>query len=68
MTNAQQKQFDADRLISRKDVALLIGKSERTIDRKDRAGKLPARIVIDRSVFYRYAEILAWIESKRVVA
>lgn len=68
MTIQQQKQFDAERLISRKDTAALIGLSERTIDRKDRAGELPARIVIDRSVFYRYAEILAWIESHRVVS
>ena len=68
MTNAQQKQFDAERLISRKDTAALIGLSERSIDRKARTGELPERIVIGRSVFFRFAEILAWIESKRVIA
>ncbi len=68
MTNEQQKQFDAERLISRKDAAALVGLALRTIDLKTRTGDFPSRIVIGRSVFFRYAEILAWIESHRVVA
>ena len=67
MTN-QQKQFDAERLISRKDVAALVGLSERSIDRKTREGTFPPRYVIGRSVFFRFAEILEWRDAKRVIA
>lgn len=68
MTNEQQKQFDSERLISRKDTAALIGLALRTLDLKTRTGDFPSRIVIGRSVFFKYAEVLAWIESKRVIA
>lgn len=68
MTNAQQKQFDAERLISRKDTAALVGLSERTIDLYTRQGTFPPRYVIGRSVLFRYAEVLAWMASKRVTA
>lgn len=68
MTNAQQQQFDAERLISRKDTAALVGLSERSIDRKTREGTFPPRYVIGRSVFFRFAEILEWRDAKRVIA
>ena len=67
MTNAQQN-LDSARLISRKDAAVLVGLSERTIDRKTRAGEFPQRFIIGRSIFFRFAEVLAWIEERRVIA
>ena len=68
MTNQQQKQFDAERLITRNDAAAIVGLSKRTIDRKTREGTFPARYVIGRNVYFRFAEIIEWRDAKRVVA
>lgn len=67
MTNEQQS-LESARLISRKKVASLIGFSERTLDRKTREGTFPPRYVIGRSVYYRFAEVIEWIEQRRTIA
>ena len=60
------KILESSRLISRKKVAALIGFSERTLDKKTREGTFPARYVIGRSVYYRFAEVIEWIEQRRI--
>ena len=62
------KILESSRLISRKKVAALIGFSERTLDRKTREGTFPPRYVIGRSVYYRFAEVIEWIEQRRIEA
>ena len=62
------KILESSRLISRKKVAELIGFSERTLDRKTREGTFPPRYVIGRSVYYRFAEVIEWIEQRRTEA
>ena len=61
----EQQILESARLISRKKVAALIGFSERTLDRKTREGTFPPRYVIGRSVYYRFAEVVEWIEQRR---
>ena len=61
------KILESSRLISRKKVAELIGFSERTLDRKTREGTFPPRYVIGRSVYYRFAEVIEWIEQRRTI-
>lgn len=61
------KTLESARLISRKKVAALIGFSERTLDRKTREGTFPPRYVIGRSVYYRFAEVVEWIEQHRAI-
>ena len=66
MTNEKQNQqqnFESQRLIRRKKVAELIGFGERTLDRKTREGTFPPRYVFGRSVYYRYAEVIEYIEE-----
>ena len=60
------KILESSRLISRKKVAALIGFSERTLDKKTREGVFPPRYVIGRSVYYRFAEVIEWIEQRRI--
>ena len=60
------KILESSRLISRKKVAELIGFSERTLDRKTREGTFPSRYVIGRSIYYRFAEVIEWIEQRRI--
>ena len=60
------KIWESSRLISRKKVAELIGFSERTLDKKTREGTFPPRYVIGRSVYYRFAEVIEWIEQRRI--
>ena len=60
----EQQTLESARLISRKKVAALIGFSERTLDRKTREGTFPPRYVIGRSVNYRFAEVIEWIEQR----
>ena len=60
------KILESSRLISRKKVAALIGFSERTLDKKTREGFFPPRYVIGRSVYYRFAEVIEWIEQRRI--
>ena len=60
------KILESSRLISRKKVAALIGFSERTLDKKTREGSFPPRYVIGRSVYYRFAEVIEWIEQRRI--
>ena len=60
------KILESSRLISRKKVAALIGFSERTLDKKTREGTFPPRYVIGRSVYYRFAEVIQWIEQRRI--
>ena len=62
------KILESSRLISRKKVAALIGFSERTLDKKTREGTFPPRYVIGRSVYYRFAEVIEWIEQRRIEA
>ena len=64
----EQQTLESARLISRKKVAALIGFSERTLDRKTREGTFPPRYVIGRSVYYRFAEVIEWIEQRRTEA
>ena len=64
----EQQALESARLISRKKVAALIGFSERTLDRKTREGTFPPRYVIGRSVYYRFAEVIEWIEQRRTEA
>ncbi len=64
----EQQTLESARLISRKKVAALIGFSERTLDRKTREGTFPPRYVIGRSVYYRFAEVIEWIEQRRIEA
>ena len=64
----EQQTLESARLISRKKVAALIGFSERTLDRKTREGTFPPRYVIGRSVYYRFAEVVEWIEQRRTDA
>ena len=69
MTNEkriQLKDIGDYQLISRKKVAELIGFSERTLDRKTREGTFPPRYVFGRSVYYRYAEVIEYIEKHRI--
>ena len=61
------KILESSQLISRKKVAELIGFSERTLDRKTREGTFPPRYVIGRSVYYRFAEVIEWIEQRRAI-
>ena len=61
------KILESSRLISRKKVAALIGFSERTLDRKTREGTFPSRYVIGRSVYYRFTEVIEWIEQHRAI-
>ena len=61
------KILESSRLISRKKVAELIGFSERTLDRKTREGTFPPRYVIGRSVYYRFTEVIEWIEQRRAI-
>ena len=63
----EQQALESARLISRKKVAALIGFSERTLDRKTREGTFPPRYVIGRSVYYRFAEVIEWIEQRRAI-
>ena len=63
----EQQALESARLISRKKVAALIGFSERTLDRKTREGTFPPRYVIGRSVYYRLAEVIEWIEQRRAI-
>ena len=53
-------------LIRRKKVAQLIGFSERTLDKKTREGTFPTRYIIGRSVYYRLAEVIEYIEKLRI--
>ncbi len=62
------KILESSRLISRKKVAALIGFSVRTLDKKTREGTFPPRYVIGRSVYYRFAEVIEWIEQRRAIA
>ena len=62
------KILESSRLLSRKKVAALIGFSERTLDKKTREGNFPPRYVIGRSVYYRFAEVVEWIEQRRTEA
>lgn len=64
----EQQTLESARLISRKKVAALIGFSERTLDRKTREGTFPPRYVIGRSVYYRFAEVVEWIQQRRTEA
>ena len=71
MTNEKRIQLEdiGDyQLIGRKKVAELIGFSERTLDKKTREGTFPPRYVIGRSVYYRLADVLAYIEKCRADA
>lgn len=66
MTNELQS-IESVQLIGRKKVAKLIGFSERTLDRKTREGTFPPRYVIGRGVYYRFAEVIEWIEQRRII-
>jgi predicted DNA-binding transcriptional regulator AlpA len=56
-----------DRLLSRDEVAYLFGVSKRLLEIKALEGGGPVMVRIgDRQIRYRVADVIAWIESRRV--
>jgi excisionase family DNA binding protein len=50
-------------LLSRKEVSLLTGISERTICDYLHTGQIPTPVVIGRSTFWRRADLEAWLKN-----
>jgi len=50
-------------LLSARDLAALLRLSVRSIRSLDTAGRLPKPLRIGGRVFWRFAEVLAWIDS-----
>jgi prophage regulatory protein len=64
-----QEEEMTNRILRLKDVATLVGVSETTIWRLEKAGEFPARRRISgNSVGYLASDIQKWIESREPVA
>ncbi len=60
---------DGDRLLTMREVAVVIGYSEPSIKRFKREGILPPHVLIgSRAVRWWQSDIIAWIEQRRQVA
>jgi hypothetical protein len=58
-----ETRFLDESFIDKPKAAAAINKSTRTLDRWDALGIGPPRIVVGRSVLYRKAAFIAWLES-----
>lgn len=50
-------------VLSKTDLARLLKRSRRTIDRWDRAGKLPVSSVVGRQQLWIFSDVMAWLSS-----
>ncbi len=59
----RRKVLADDGLVDRLDAAEMLGVTDRTLLRWHREGKGPQRIYAGRSVYYRIADIEAWLRQ-----